>query len=679
VSTRWARITLSTLAVSVLTLAGAASGSGAATRVVNTAPLTLVAQTPFVQASAPWFNLTVGVGERSIAASQLRVNLTFYSGIRDPSQFQQVLSATPDKTPLLHVSDLPVSTSSGARQAGACVTVLPESSMTPPTPAAGSSGSCPANSPTLDLDCTPDVGLCGDVYPVSVTLLRQGTSTPLARFTTFLTYEEPTAVGGTGALRVGLVLPLTGRDIPTLTDDLADHHQAPVTLAVSPRGAATLHRSRSGSRVLGQLADLTSGGNGDQLLSQPYVPIDVASLQAAGLGGEIVAQLDQGDALLRQAGLHPSDGTWVDTASSLSVTQAGALVQGVQAARAHTVVVDDDALGPLSTSAQKYTFAQPFTLEAGHGHLIALAADSTLDSRFTADSGDPVLAANQLLGGLAFIHFENTYLDDPRGIVLHPPASWQPSSAIVTTLLAGLTANPALSPVTLDQLVTQVPAGGNGAPTTRKLAAGLAEGPLMTAAAVAHIALSRQHLTSFAGAIPGHTAALTPLSEELLASEAQGLSGAARSAALGRFDRAFTHLLSAVSLATEHTITFTASTAPIPITVLSTAPYPVHVVLSVQSDKFTFSGGGAVKLTLDRATTPIRVQAHARTSGDRLPVEVTLRTPDGLLVIAHTTLTVHSTSISIVGIALTVLAGLVLLMWWARTWRRSRRRRPRAR
>jgi Flp pilus assembly protein TadB len=41
-------------------------------------------------------------------------------------------------------------------------------------------------------------------------------------------------------------------------------------------------------------------------------------------------------------------------------------------------------------------------------------------------------------------------------------------------------------------------------------------------------------------------------------------------------------------------------------------------------------------------------------------------------------LTVHSTAISFVGVALTVLAGAVLLAWWVRTWRKSRRRRPRA-
>jgi hypothetical protein len=59
-------------------------------------------------------------------------------------------------------------------------------------------------------------------------------------------------------------------------------------------------------------------------------------------------------------------------------------------------------------------------------------------------------------------------------------------------------------------------------------------------------------------------------------------------------------------------------------------------------------------------------------------VQITLSTPDGGLVIARTSLSVRSTSISLVGVALTLLAALVLLVWWFRTWRRGRRARPRA-
>ena len=85
-----------------------------------------------------------------------------------------------------------------------------------------------------------------------------------------------------------------------------------------------------------------------------------------------------------------------------------------------------------------------------------------------------------------------------------------------------------------------------------------------------------------------------------------------------------------------------------------------------------------LQFCVNRATTSVRVTAQARTSGDRLPIEVTLHTPDGQLTLDRTVLTVQSTAISFVGVALTVLAGAVLLVWWVRTWRRSRRARPRA-
>ena len=170
----------------------------------------------------------------------------------------------------------------------------------------------------------------------------------------------------------------------------------------------------------------------------------------------------------------------------------------------------------------------------------------------------------------------------------------------------------------------------------------------------------------------GHPPELTTLNDALLATEARGLDAARRTAALSAFDKAFAGQTDRITLATERTVTFTAQRAAIPVTVLSDAPYPVRVVVTLASDKFTFPNGSSRQLLLDRPTTSVRVTAQARTSGDRLPIEVTLHTPDGQLVLAHTVLTVQSTAISFVGVALTVLAGAVLLVWWVRTWRRSR-------
>ena len=244
-------------------------------------------------------------------------------------------------------------------------------------------------------------------------------------------------------------------------------------------------------------------------------------------------------------------------------------------------------------------------------------------------------------------------------------------------LLGGLTGNQILGPVTLGQLFAQVPVGGNREPSERQLQSGAADRGI-TRSAADRIALDRQQLSSFSLAVDGHPADLTTLGDTLLGTESRALSATGRSSALSAYARAFDDTTGQVTLGTERTVTFTSQRAAIPVTVLSSAPYPVTVVVTLTSDKFTFPDGNMQRLTLVHPTTSVRVTAQARTSGDRLPIEVTLHTPDGQVLIAHTVLTVHSTEISFVGVALTVLAGAVLLVWWIRTWRRSRRARPRA-
>ena len=346
-------------------------------------------------------------------------------------------------------------------------------------------------------------------------------------------------------------------------------------------------------------------------------------------------------------------------------------------AGASQLVLNDNDLsnGGLSN----YTFAQPFNLDLGHGTTVtAVASDSTLSSRFTANPANPVLDAEQLLAGLSFVHFENAFLAEPRGVVVTPTPRWTVSGPFLETLLGGLSGNPALTAVTLSQLYAQVPVGGNREPDSRQLQSGAASRGVSHSAAD-RIALARQQLSSYAKAIMGRPPPeLTSLSDLLLATEAKGLSPTHRAAALNVYERAFSGQTGKITLATERTVTFTARQASIPITVLSAAPYPVRVLVTLSSDKFTFPDGNTQSFTLYHPTTSVRVTAQARTSGDRLPIDVTLHTANGQLVLARTVLTVHSTAISFVGIALTILAGAVLLAWWARTWRRSRRHRPRA-
>ena len=675
-STRRARTALCTLAVAVTALVSTlgTGGAGAAEQAqAGGAPLVLDSQTPWVTADQPWFNLTVGVSPSEGAASNLSVSVSFYDRLVDGSDLQQAISGTPSGSPLMRETGLPVSEGASGPAASTCVTTVPSASAS--VPATGE-GICPAGSNSFTMGCQPLRDECQGVYPVSVSLVRQGSSTPVSRFTTFLTYQQPNAVSPTGGpLRVGVVVPVTAGGVTTVADALTFHHDVPTTLAVNPLtvSAIVATRSRDGERALAQLAALS----GDEMIDQPFVPINVAALSGAGISGEIGAQVVRGTEVLRSAGLRTDGGPWVDTASTFTQGDAGNLASGLQVAGASQVVISDE---DLATSGVRnlYTFAQPFTLDLGHGSTVpALASDSTLSTRFTAERSNPVLGAEQLLAGLSFVHFENAFLGAPRGVVVEPAPGWRPSAEFMDALLAGLSGNPALKPETVSQLLADVPAGGNDEPAVRQLQSGPA-GRGFTRGAAERIALYRQQLASFSSAVAGHPTTLTSLGDILLTTEASGLSVAGRTAALSAYARSFEGTTGQVTLATERTVTFTSQRAAIPVTVLSSAPYPVTVVVTLTSDKFTFPDGNTQRLTLVHPTTSVRVTAQARTSGDRLPIDVTLHTPDGHVLIARTVLTVHSTAISFVGVALTVFAGAVLLVWWVRTWRRSRRARPRA-
>jgi hypothetical protein len=681
---RWGRTALCSLVAVAAVLVGTApAASGGAPGVVarasaDTPPLTLLSQSGWVTPDQPWFNVTVGVRASEGSAAGLRVSVTYYSRLDSASQLQQAIDGTPGGSVLGRQPDVAVTAAGpaqgSAETASSCVTVLRDQRDTPP---ASGAGLCAPGTSPIYMGCTPNSGTCGDVYPVAIVLYRQNSTTPIARLTTFLTYQEAGAPGSNrvGPLNVGLVLPdSTTADTKTLANVLAGQPDVPATLAVYPAGIQKSETAapKATARALAQLGSLS----GEQVLNEPYAPIDVAAMAEAKIPGEIKAQLTRGGEILRAAGLRPTDGSWVDTTSSFNQGDSTDLAAGLQAAGASQLVMREGDLA--SAGLTNYTFAQPFGLDLGHGSTVtAIAANSALSARFTADPNDPVLGAQQLLAGLFFVHFENAALAQARGVVIMPPENWRASKPFLQTLLRGLSGNDALKAVTLDQSF-QVPVGGNREPAVRHLQSGPATDGITHAAAV-KIAVDRQQLSAYTTSISGHVPTdMVALSDALLWTERQGLSPSRRAAVLASYQRGFADETGRISFAGQETVTFTARQASIPITVLSSAPYPVNVVVTVASDKFTFPNGNTRHLTLDRPTTSVRVTAQARTSGDRLPIDVTLHTSNGRLLLAHTVLTVHSTAISFVGVALTVLAGAVLLVWWARTWRKARRKRLRA-
>jgi hypothetical protein len=515
-----------------------------------------------------------------------------------------------------------------------------------------------------------------------------------SHFTTYLTYAERASghplrfawvvpVSAPVRFRPGTrppsqaVEPISRSETSSLTGlvtSLADDKGAvPVTVAASPRTLEQLHAAgTAGSAAVTELASMsTTEQSSRQFLPEGYVPFDLGALADAGESTEIKAQMNEGPSLLSKLGIQvPSGGiTWVATGS----VGAG-LGSGMSMIGATKVVVPDATLAPPGGSAGSGTWASSFQLDLGRGTTVTAAtSDGELAAHFTSDGQDPALEANQMLADLAMIHLEAPNTTTARGVVAVPPPGWTPDSRFDDELLAGLDGNPDVQATTLSAFFAAFPPAAT-LPSRRPAAGG---GQGISPALAQAITTARLRLTGFdtATTVPGKPppAAQAQLDQVLLASESDGLRPVGQSRGVAAFERSLGQQLSQVSLATERAITLTTRNGALPITVLSTAPYPVVGTLTLTSDRFEFPQGSTEHLDIDHSTNPVRVDVEARTSGD-LPVEVTVESPTGRLVIARGQLTVRSTATSAVGVFLTIAAVVVLLTWWARTWWAGRRR-----
>ncbi len=646
--------------------------------------LTLAAQSPFVLPSEPLaVRLDVNLPSASRAGTTLTV--TVYDKLSSRSEFDQSVDAVPASSRILDPA-----------QSVAVPATGPVALSMPVRTGAAARGA--AGGLSIALPCTPDTGNCPGVYPVSFALTRHGSSQTLGQLTTYLTYAE----GQSGSpLRVALMVPVGSSLHIEHTDDAATAIAAPtaneiralsalteilereaptaagagvpVTVLADPQSLQGLLATGdpSARRVVSTLAELSAAG-GDQFPDQPFVPIDLGALNGGGLTGEIRLQMAQGDAVLRGAGLRV-EGPVALVRGGVGTNLAG----GLQLAGANRVIVPDTSVSDNETHGG---ITQPFGLELGHAApIVTAAADTELATHFDDHPADPVLAANQLLADLALIHSEEPNAADPRGVVVVPPANWTPSATFMATLLAGLETNPVAKAITVRDYFASVPPGGSPPavePTERRPSTSGA-GPTLPKTVADSVANGRRRYIAFRSAVQGTPAILGQLADVLLASQSEVLTTTRQLAGVATYERSLASQLASVQLATDRTITLTARTGPIPVTVLSSAHFVMVGTLSLASDKLQFpQGSSRSDFVVHPNTNSVRILVQARTSGD-LPLTVTLTSPEAApgsppLVITRGQLTVRSTATSLVGIVLTAAAAAVLVVWWVRTWRRGR-------
>jgi hypothetical protein len=450
-------------------------------------------------------------------------------------------------------------------------------------------------------------------------------------------------------------------------DDIAglldDPNLTPITLAIGPETieswaalAQTDGRLASGlARVQQAAASPTT-----QLLPAPYVPIDLTSLEAAGLGTALPNQLRTGAAVLEQVtGVAPSSRT-----AFLAPVDAPVLAHardllidrvGIRASALANVDADDTL--------------QPFTLAAGDGTARAVATNPEYEELLTSHTS-PALRALRVLAALAVLTFERE--DAPSGVVLAAPDHWAPDPATQRALLRGLTGHPYVVPVTLDTLFADVPeATDDGAPVLRPLAPHEPEAFPVGAAAYAG---ARRELN-------GVRSSLGPDDPSVLLGEhaldlALSSDNSPRQAAddLAVVAGATDALRQGVNTAARR-VTLTARRANVPVSFVNTTGRPVRVRVQLASEKLLFPEGSEQVVEMPDGTSTEQFAVEARAYGT-FTMTVSLASADGSVRIGPPTrISVRSAGFSGSGAALTAGALLVLALWWGNHFRRTRRAR----
>lgn len=626
----------------------------------NGGALRLRGQTTWWTPEQP-FTLELGVGSASASAVDLEVAVSIFGRVGTRSAF----AATVERG-----------------VSGRAVTEIP------PVPL--------ADLPTDDtgdriLTFTPPARAEG-VYPLRVQLRPAGgTGDPLSSFVTYLLHA-PTVLEGE-PLSVGLVVPVhappavqpdgdvaiddeRAEELADLATTLEEHAELGLTLAPTPETVEALAISpRAQDRET--MATLAAALGNRQLLGGGWVPTDLTAILDGGLEEESAGLLTRGTQTLRTRfpGAEPVTSTrLIDE----RVTDAGLeFLQRQQ--QANRLVIPETFLEPVR---RNKTLAQQFTLE-GRGPIPAAGVDTALAAHFLGP--DPVLAAQRLLADLTVI-----YNDDPevagRGIAVTPPRSWAHDATLLDALLGGLATSPVLRGVTLDRFFTDVAVattgtGSRAAPLVRRRAAGGAA-PANAALPASSILSARRDIERFASAIdatdPDGAAILDRLDRTLLAATSSDLRPRDRARYVEGVDDLLAEQIAGIAMPSNRSITLTAREGEIPVTVRSNLGYPVRAVLRVLSDTLEFPEGNEHALDLPiRQNRTQQFAVRAQSSGS-FPVRVRVESPDGLL-LSESRFTVRSTAISGVGTALSIGAGLFLLVWWAnhlRGRRRSRRLIP---
>ena len=444
---------------------------------------------------------------------------------------------------------------------------------------------------------------------------------------------------------------------------IARHPTLPLTMAVDyiPMSRAVL--SSHGQRWRVALSDALSSAQHRAIVA-PSPNADLAGLAENGFSTEVSQQLALASQLLRSITGRFSDGPLYITGP----TSPSAL-NAVSHTGASDVVFADLAFSPPPSNTLGW--GAPFHVAQVNG-ITGLATDSGLEALALNSTVEPGRRAAMTMATLAFLHFEAPNAEASRTVVV-PLHIGSLTPIFLEDLFGASESNPFIAPSTLSASFNPSLIGTNNGPSIRSLSP--TPPSSWSSDNIATLASLISRTNSFLHAVASTTQSVAL--QFYLANAEQIGDATSRQNALSSAAGYLNHQLSEFRI-DDSAITLTGSGNVLPITLFSSAPYPVTVNLHFITDRLKFPHNKKDYLVqLSTSTTQLRIAAADRQGGS-LTLQVELTTPDDQIVLAHAAVQVRGVGTSVVGYLLSGASLLVLAWWWLNTyWRKSRGRHAR--
>ena len=491
------------------------------------------------------------------------------------------------------------------------------------------------------------------VYPVSIEM-RTARQELIGKV---LTHLIRTGDGPSQKLRLALVGDLhtslsPSNSRPALISEWLDIFNSHLSIPVS----ITLHPT-SINENLPIDTPTKLGSKNHEIIRNPFVPINEASLVDAGLRNEVSSLLDMGSEQLTTFGKLAPTTFWVGHERADDTQLDVRWDRGIR-----EVVVNAVSLSPIPEQSPR----GPVELLTGSSTLRGLVVDNLAPQQ---PHDTPSSAAQRALSHLAVI----ALTDQSNPLLTVAVGSSERGPEFTDLFLTGIENLEWVDPLPASVAINTSFLVEDGQPQQFRIRARLSS----TTQNFTEYREAVRHLEALRSMVRDEDAATYDLlSNKLLLSLSSDVSQLQRRELWGSTVDLVRLETSLVDIPPDESIQLTSQKASVPFSFQNRAGVPLRVELRIISERLTvedFDDGESTTLVLDPGVTTHRFRLRALGSGS-FPISIELHSPNGGLMIGKAQAALRATTPTGVGLGLTIGAAVFLAFWWLIDTRRRKAR-----